>query len=150
MFGMQADKVTPGLNGRSTRTASRKPDVSPRGTRWSGRADLIHGAGVDAKRFTVRAAGSQVNTVPRGIVRAVLVSGASDWRRCDDGYDLTGGILGTMNETLFAHLATRFGPHPENLATEALGYIFRRSALARDAVRDLLRGVGVVVPSSLI
>lgn len=75
---------------------------------------------------------------------------ASDWRRCHDGYDLTGGILGTMNETLFAHLATRFGPPPENLATEALGYILRRSALARDAVRDLLRGVGVVVPSSLI
>ncbi|WP_438013774.1 hypothetical protein WMF18_22880 [Sorangium sp. So ce315] len=55
-----------------------------------------------------------------------------------------------MTETLFAHLATRFGPHPENLATEALGYILRRSLPARDALRDLLREVGVIVPSSLI
>lgn len=54
-----------------------------------------------------------------------------------------------MTETLFAHLATRFGPHPENLATEALGYILRRSLPARDAVRELLREVGVVVPSLL-
>ncbi|WP_437595669.1 hypothetical protein WMF28_24140 [Sorangium sp. So ce590] len=70
--------------------------------------------------------------------------------RAGDERDLIWGILGAMNETLFAHLATKFGPHPENLATEALGYILRRSLPAREAVRDLLGKVGAVAPSSLI
>jgi hypothetical protein len=33
--------------------------------------------------------------------------------------------------SLFAHLALRFGSHPENLATEALGYILSASRQAR-------------------
>lgn len=33
--------------------------------------------------------------------------------------------------SLFGHLAVRFGSHPENLATEALGYVLTKSAAAR-------------------
>jgi hypothetical protein len=51
--------------------------------------------------------------------------------------------------SLFAHLAVRFGTHPENLATEALGFILRRSAAARSAVRDLVRQLGVELPEEL-
>lgn len=43
-----------------------------------------------------------------------------------------------MSTSLFAHLATLFSTHPENLATEALGYILQQSRTARDAFRQLL------------
>ncbi len=42
-------------------------------------------------------------------------------------------------DTLFGHLATRFGSHPENLATEGLHYVLCRSA---DARRLFLRFLG--------
>lgn len=35
------------------------------------------------------------------------------------------------SRSLFGHLALRFGSHPENLATEALGYVLKKSAAAR-------------------
>ncbi len=54
-----------------------------------------------------------------------------------------------MKDTLFGHLATRFGTHPENLATEALGYILRRSSHAREALCAMLAQVGVAAPASL-
>jgi len=54
-----------------------------------------------------------------------------------------------MTDSLFAHLALTFGSHPENLATEALGYILRTSPGARAGVADLLRDVGCSVPDEL-
>jgi len=54
-----------------------------------------------------------------------------------------------MTDSLFAHLAMTFGRHPENLATEALGYILRTSPGAQAGVRDLLREVGCAVPENL-
>lgn len=51
--------------------------------------------------------------------------------------------------TLFAHLALQFGSHPENLATEALGYVLQHSETARAAVRDLLRGLGCLIDDEL-
>jgi hypothetical protein len=41
--------------------------------------------------------------------------------------------------TLFAHLAFKFGSHPENLATEALAYVLGRSPNAR---RSFLQAIG--------
>jgi hypothetical protein len=54
-----------------------------------------------------------------------------------------------MQTTLFGHLATRFATHPENLATEALGYILRESSHAREALRDLLAQASVDVLGEL-
>ena len=50
--------------------------------------------------------------------------------------------LPSMATSLFAHLALQFGTQPENLATEALGYVLQNSEAARAAVRDLLLGLG--------
>lgn len=50
-----------------------------------------------------------------------------------------------MATSLFAHLALQFGSHPENLATEALGYVLQNSETARTAVRDMLRGLGSTI-----
>ena len=54
-----------------------------------------------------------------------------------------------MAASLFAHLALQFGSHPENLATEALGYILQNSENARAALRDLLRGFGWEIEEQL-
>lgn len=54
-----------------------------------------------------------------------------------------------MTDSLFAHLALTFGSHPENLATEALGYILRTSPGARAGVADFLREAGCSVPDEL-
>lgn len=51
--------------------------------------------------------------------------------------------------SLFGHLVGRFTVHPENLATEALGFVLRRSAGARDALVVLLTHVGMPVPTNL-
>lgn len=45
--------------------------------------------------------------------------------------------------SLFGHLALRFGSHPENLATEALGYLLMKSTAAR---RGFLASLGSKVP----
>ncbi|MBB4651394.1 hypothetical protein GGQ99_003161 [Aminobacter niigataensis] len=52
-------------------------------------------------------------------------------------------------ETLFAHLATRFAPSPENIAIEALGFILARSPAARAAFRALAGTGGVAMPAEL-
>lgn len=54
-----------------------------------------------------------------------------------------------MTETLFAHLATRFAPSPENIAIEALGFILSRSPSARAAFRALIGVGGVPMPAEL-
>ncbi|MEP9374413.1 hypothetical protein [Mesorhizobium sp. KR1-2] len=54
-----------------------------------------------------------------------------------------------MTETLFAHLATRFAPSPENIAIEALGFILSRSPAARVAFRALAGAGGVAMPADL-
>jgi hypothetical protein len=55
-----------------------------------------------------------------------------------------------MADSLLSHLATKFAAHEENWATEALGYILRRSPVARDTVRDLVGKLGVALPASLV
>lgn len=54
-----------------------------------------------------------------------------------------------MTDTLFGHLAVRFSTHPENLATEALGYILRRSVNAREALSAMLHQIGVTAAPGL-
>ncbi len=48
-----------------------------------------------------------------------------------------------QSETVFGHLALRFGAHPENLATEALGFILRNSPAASRAFVALTRQIGI-------
>ncbi|MDB4980186.1 MAG: hypothetical protein JWM82_938 [Myxococcales bacterium] len=54
-----------------------------------------------------------------------------------------------MTHTLFAHLAMTFGSHPENLATEALGFILQKSAPARAGVSEALRACGAPTETEL-
>lgn len=51
--------------------------------------------------------------------------------------------------SLFSHLALKFGSHPENLATEALGYILGRSAAARRGFATSLSAAGSALPQDL-
>jgi len=55
-----------------------------------------------------------------------------------------------MSSTLFGHLATRFATHPENLATEALGYILRETVVARDAIQELLAHSDMPIQCDLV
>jgi hypothetical protein len=48
-----------------------------------------------------------------------------------------------QNQSLFGHLATKFGEHPENLATESLNYILGQSGVAKKAFCQLLEMAGV-------
>jgi hypothetical protein len=50
---------------------------------------------------------------------------------------------------LFGHLATKFGPHPENLATEALNYILAGSLASRRALIHFLAQAEIVLPPDL-
>ncbi|KQQ36721.1 hypothetical protein ASG19_09995 [Rhizobium sp. Leaf306] len=52
-------------------------------------------------------------------------------------------------ETLFAHLATRFAPSPENIAIEALGFILQRSRAARSAFTGIASAGGLDLPDDL-
>lgn len=54
-----------------------------------------------------------------------------------------------MTETLFAHLATRFAPSPENIAIEALGFILQRSSAARAAFTGIAGAGGLRLPPDL-
>ncbi len=51
--------------------------------------------------------------------------------------------------SLFGHLAVRFGSHPENLATEALGYVLKKSAAARRGFIASMRQAGIDLPTDL-
>lgn len=53
------------------------------------------------------------------------------------------------HETLFGHLAHRFITQRENLATEGLVYVLKRSAAARAAVVRLMATAGVTLPANL-
>ena len=44
---------------------------------------------------------------------------------------------------LLAHLTKNFAPHPENVATEALGHILAHSASARRGISSILSGTGI-------
>jgi hypothetical protein len=52
-------------------------------------------------------------------------------------------------KTLFAHLALGFSRHPENLATEALGYMLQSSPTAARALEARLRSLASPIPSDL-
>ena len=54
-----------------------------------------------------------------------------------------------MSHSLFAHLALHFGSHPENLATEALGFILQKSAPARIGLAEALRACGAPIETEL-
>ena len=54
-----------------------------------------------------------------------------------------------MTNTLFGHLAMRFTSSPENLATEALSYIFNSSPAARESYASLMAHFQVNLPSGL-
>lgn len=54
------------------------------------------------------------------------------------------------NETLFGHLASRFVPQTENLATEALNYVLSRSDDARQSLLDLLADAGIRIDEPVI
>lgn len=53
------------------------------------------------------------------------------------------------SNTLFGHLALQFSAHPENLATEALAFILRNSAVASRAFTDFLHGIALECPDIL-
>lgn len=55
-----------------------------------------------------------------------------------------------MPDTVLSHLALRFAEHPENLATEALGFILGRSHEARTALAALARQIGFDCPNDLV
>lgn len=48
-----------------------------------------------------------------------------------------------ISQSLFGHLAHKFGDHPENLATEALSYVLNRSLVARKALVRFIAQSGV-------
>src|SRR5664279_1488761 len=50
---------------------------------------------------------------------------------------------------ILGHLAQRFSPSEENIATEALAWILRRSAAARRAMVDIARISGADLPTDL-
>ena len=47
------------------------------------------------------------------------------------------------SSSLLAHLTENFAPHPENVATEALGHILAHSVSARHALNSILTGTGI-------
>ncbi|HYE25161.1 MAG TPA: hypothetical protein VEG32_08190 [Clostridia bacterium] len=53
------------------------------------------------------------------------------------------------SNSVLAHLALRFASHPENLATEALAFILKRSDVASSVLVELLRSRGVSLPRTL-
>jgi hypothetical protein len=57
--------------------------------------------------------------------------------------------LAMESRTVFEHLALRFAVHPENLATEALGFILRPSTAASRAFTAFVRQVALDDPGSL-
>ena len=54
-----------------------------------------------------------------------------------------------MVDSLVAHLAHKFSAQTENVATEGLGYCLRRSAKAREALRQVAALTGIKVPQDL-
>jgi hypothetical protein len=53
------------------------------------------------------------------------------------------------DDRILGHLAQRFAVSEENLATEALTWLLRRSAAARAALVGLVRAIGVDIPDEL-
>ena len=54
-----------------------------------------------------------------------------------------------MKESLFSHLAYKFTSSPENIATEALCYIFNKSKTARKVLNNLLLPLGILLSENL-
>lgn len=49
------------------------------------------------------------------------------------------------HQTLLAKLTPKFGPHPENIAVEALGHILSTSPAAVHALEDVLQTGGAAI-----
>jgi hypothetical protein len=47
------------------------------------------------------------------------------------------------SSSLLAHLSKNFAPHPENIATEALGHILNNSRPAREGIHTMFAGIGL-------
>ena len=56
---------------------------------------------------------------------------------------------GMKSNTVFGHLALQFAAHPENLATEALAFILRKSETASGAFVQYLRAIVPDTPDNL-
>jgi len=56
---------------------------------------------------------------------------------------------GCDTSTLLGHLTTKFQAHPENLATETLAYILKRSVSASKGLHSLLIHCGATLPLPL-
>ncbi len=54
-----------------------------------------------------------------------------------------------MTETVLSHLALKLATHPENIATEALGFILSSSAEARSALASLVQKLGFSCPEGM-
>jgi hypothetical protein len=57
--------------------------------------------------------------------------------------------LSMKSDTVFGHLVHQFAIHPENLATEALSFILRKSPAASRAFTEHLRPIGLDCPGGL-
>jgi hypothetical protein len=55
-----------------------------------------------------------------------------------------------MEMSLFGEMSLRFGPHPENLATEALHYILRQHEVAWPALHRYLLRTDIGLPADVI
>ena len=68
---------------------------------------------------------------------------ALEYTRITDSFGV-GEHEGKMYSSgLLAHLTKNFAPHPENIATEALGHILAHSASARRGLSSILSGTGI-------
>lgn len=54
-----------------------------------------------------------------------------------------------MKNSVFGHLAQKFSTHPENLATEALAFVLRRSEIATRALVRFFQSTGAVIDGDL-
>jgi hypothetical protein len=68
---------------------------------------------------------------------------ALEYTRITDSFGVGehGGLV--YSSGLLAHLTKNFAPHPENVATEALGHILTHSASARRGLSSILSSTGV-------
>ena len=80
-------------------------------------------------------------TIVTGMMDARLH--ALEYTRITDSFGI-GEHEGRMYSSgLLAHLTKTFAPHPENVATEALGPILAHSASAKNGLSSILSGTGI-------
>jgi hypothetical protein len=68
---------------------------------------------------------------------------ALEYTRITDSFGIGEHERQMYSSSLLAHLTKNFAPHPENVATEALGHILAHSPSARRGLSSILSGTGV-------